>query len=96
MYNAICAYLTLYNHLYIDNCEQGDQQYHSILSKCGAVVLNMIAFPSSATGQDLIAEVKRLEDIAGQSSEHRTRSIFFEESKSPSAKVYIFEKYALF
>jgi hypothetical protein len=56
----------------------------------------MIAFPSSATGQDLIAEVKRLEDIAGQSSEHRTRSIFFEESKSPSAKVYIFEKYALF
>ena len=78
--------------LFADHC-QGDEQYLSILQSCDAVVLNMLTFPPDATAQQLMSEVKRLSDELegkGNSSKgkgNRTCSIFFEESKSPSAKV---------
>jgi hypothetical protein len=76
---------------------QGDEQYLSILTKCGARVLNLLSLPPAATAQQLLQEVQRQqaeaaaaagaagEDAGGGGS--RTCSIFFEESKSPSAKV---------
>lgn len=69
---------------------QGDDQYLSIFAQCGALVVDLTSFPANATVPELSAEVQRQRDVKG-SSELSTCSIFFEESKSPSAKVKLYE-----
>lgn len=75
---------------------QHDEQYISILTKCGAQVLSLLALPPDTSAEKLTEEVERqLKDMRpgegvsgeGVSARSRTCSIFFEESKSPSAKV---------
>mmetsp|Transcript_22941 Transcript_22941/g.38819 ORF Transcript_22941/g.38819 Transcript_22941/m.38819 type:complete len:828 (+) Transcript_22941:138-2621(+) len=81
--------------------EEDDLLYSSLLTECGAVVLNLAAMPTSASANELVAEVDLQKDQlkAGSGVEipgQRSCSIFYQENKSARMKTILLSRHSDF